>query len=247
MSTDEPHDDVQPENPGPYGPPATVQAPPAQPQWEQAPSAQPQYGQAPPAQPQWEQQAPQGAPPYGQAPPAAPQYGQQAPQSAPRYPQGPNQAYLSGAQPVLAHWGLRVAALLIDTVIAQAPYLVAYLVTLLIASGGSTSDGASVSALAITITSAVVLFVGWAATLSLTIWNRWIRQGRTGQSIGKGLLNIRLVSAATGQPIGAGMAFVRDLAHVADGFFFVGYLFPLWDPQKQTFADKMINTVVVAA
>ena len=28
---------------------------------------------------------------------------------------------------------------------------------------------------------------------------------------------------------GAGMALVRDLAHIVDGFFYLGYLWPLWD------------------
>ena len=82
--------------------------------------------------------------------------------------------------------------------------------------------------------------------LGLTIWNRWIRAGRTGQSWGKKVVGIRLVREADGQPIGAGLAFVRDLAHVVDGFFYLGYLWPLWDPKRQTFADKICSTVVLA-
>ena len=49
-----------------------------------------------------------------------------------------------------------------------------------------------------------------------------------------------------GQPIGAGMAFARDLAHIVDGFFYLGYLWPLWDAKRQTFADKICSTVVLA-
>ncbi len=33
--------------------------------------------------------------------------------------------------------------------------------------------------------------------------------------------------------------------HVVDGLFYVGYLWPLWDAERQTFADKIIQTVVV--
>ena len=51
---------------------------------------------------------------------------------------------------------------------------------------------------------------------------------------------------ADGQPIGGGMAFVRDLAHTVDGLIcYVGYLMPLWDARRQTVADKMLNTVVL--
>jgi len=72
-----------------------------------------------------------------------------------------------------------------------------------------------------------------------------IQEGTTGQSIGKKVAKIRLVHAETGQHIGAGAAIGRQFAHVADGVFMLGFLWPLWDERKQTFADKMLNTVVV--
>ena len=41
-------------------------------------------------------------------------------------------------------------------------------------------------------------------------------------------------------------AFVRKLAHILDALpCYVGYLWPLFDAKKQTFADKVMNTVVV--
>ena len=52
----------------------------------------------------------------------------------------------------------------------------------------------------------------------------------------------------TGQPIGAGMGVVRAIAHFVDGIIcYVGYLWPLWDAQKQTLADKIMKTVVITA
>jgi len=72
-------------------------------------------------------------------------------------------------------------------------------------------------------------------------------QGRTGQSWGKQALKLRLLSESTGQPIGAGMAFVRDLAHIVDSLAcYLGWLWPLWDAKRQTFADKLVKTVVTA-
>ncbi len=79
-----------------------------------------------------------------------------------------------------------------------------------------------------------------------TLWNRGYRQGTTGQSIGKSVMKIKLVSEATGRPIGFGMAFVRDIAHFVDAIIcYVGFLFPLWDAKRQTIADKLISTVVL--
>ena len=43
------------------------------------------------------------------------------------------------------------------------------------------------------------------------------------------------------------MAFVRDLAHIVDSVIcYIGYLFPLWDARRQTFADKIMSTVVLS-
>jgi RDD family len=49
------------------------------------------------------------------------------------------------------------------------------------------------------------------------------------------------------QPIGAGAAFVRRLAHALDILTLgVGYLLPLWDVRRQTLADKVMRTVVIS-
>jgi uncharacterized RDD family membrane protein YckC len=79
-------------------------------------------------------------------------------------------------------------------------------------------------------------------------YNRWYLGGTTGQSLGKKALNLRLISEQTGQPIGPLMAFVRDICHFLDTIAcFVGWLFPLWDAKRQTFADKIVGTVVIPA
>jgi hypothetical protein len=50
-----------------------------------------------------------------------------------------------------------------------------------------------------------------------------------------------------GQPLGVGMCFVRELAHIIDSIpCYIGYLWPIWDPRRQTFADKLCSTVVTA-
>jgi uncharacterized RDD family membrane protein YckC len=99
---------------------------------------------------------------------------------------------------------------------------------------------------------AAVYFVGfivfYLAAFGVHVYNRWVRMGGTGQSWGKQVLGIKLISEKTGEPIGALMAFVRDICHFVDGVIcYVGFLFPIWDAKRQTIADKIMTTVVVDA
>ena len=72
-----------------------------------------------------------------------------------------------------------------------------------------------------------------------------VKQGNTGQTIGKKVVGLKLVNESTGQPIGPGMSIVRQLAHIVDNIIcYIGWLFPLWDAKKQTLADKIMGTVV---
>lgn len=122
-----------------------------------------------------------------------------------------------------ASWIQRVGAYLIDA----APIIILDLIF------------ARVFALALLIS---IAGLGW------TIYNRWYQAGTTGQSLGKKVLNLRLVSEETGQPIGMLMAFVRDICHIIDAVIcYVGFLFPLWDAKRQTIADKIVKTVVIPA
>ena len=198
------------------------------PQYGQQP---PQYGQQPP---QYGQQLPeygQQPPQYGQQPP--PQYG--APQyGAPQQPYGqPGAGYGApggyGAPAVnYASWGQRAGAILID-------YVTILPFSILASVLGRGDNG-------------INLFYFVFEILAIALWgyNRWFVGGPTGQSWGRRALGIRLVSEETGQPIGPTNSFVRDLAHFLDWIpCFIGYLWPLWDQKKQTFADKIVKTVVV--
>ena len=54
-------------------------------------------------------------------------------------------------------------------------------------------------------------------------------------------------SEATGQPLGSTTGILRVVAHFVDSIIcYVGWLFPLWDAKRQTLADKIIKSVVVA-
>ncbi|MEU9384859.1 RDD family protein [Streptomyces sp. NPDC048279] len=175
-----------------------------------------QPGYGHPQQPGY-QQAPQGVPP---------QQGYGYPQQQPGYPQQggygyPQQGY--GATPPYANWGQRFLGTLVDGLVFLVPYILVLV-------------GAKVKAL---------LFIGFLAIIAVAIW-QLIQEGRTGQTVGKKALGIRLVKEETGQPIGVGMAFVRRIAHIVDGLpCYLGWLWPAWDAKRQTFADKICGTIVI--
>jgi uncharacterized RDD family membrane protein YckC len=185
----------------------------------QQPFGQPQPGQAPPP---YGQQAPYGQPAqFGQQAP----YGQPAPFGQQGNPFGPPQNYAS--------WGQRALGWLIDF----GPIFVLYII-----AGGFAAALDAVGILYL------VGGLGWVAWIGWSIYNRWIQQGNTGQSLGKRIAKIKLVRADNGQPVGTGVAFLRDLAHFVDNVIcYVGWLWPLWDDKAQTLADKIVGTVVVQA
>jgi len=191
----------------------------------------PQDPNAQPAQP-----APYGQPnPYGQTNP----YGEQPAYGQPGY----------GA-PALdyANWFKRVGSYLIDallTSLAGFPLWIGY--GILIASAETTTnpDGTTTTSMNGGGVSLLLILIGVITSVAFFVWNTCMKQGRTGYSIGKGVLGTKLIAEQTGQPIGAGMAFVRYLCHILDSICYIGYLWPLWDSKRQTFADKIMKTVVI--
>jgi uncharacterized RDD family membrane protein YckC len=143
--------------------------------------------------------------------------------------------------------------MLVDTLlqlIGMVPYIVGFVLivagspdsssydTVARPSPGETNTG-------LIITGVVLVGIGVLLMIGIQLWNRTFRMGRTGQSVGKKVMGIKLVEERTGRPMGAGMCFVRELAHFLDGIAYIGYLWPLWDTKRQTFADMVMSTVVV--
>jgi uncharacterized RDD family membrane protein YckC len=71
--------------------------------------------------------------------------------------------------------------------------------------------------------------------------------GRTGQTWGRKIVGVKVVGQSTGQPIGFGKAFLRQLvANVASSAIcYLGFLWMLWDKDKQTWHDKIVSSIVV--
>ncbi|MGZ4564827.1 MAG: RDD family protein [Mycobacterium sp.] len=77
----------------------------------------------------------------------------------------------------------------------------------------------------------------------LTLVNRLLLPTLTGWSVGRALFGIA-VTRRTGEPIGPWGLLLRDLAHLLDTVSVVGWLWPLWDSGRRTFADMLLRTEV---
>lgn len=182
---------------------------------------------SPPAGPPPGYSAPTGPPP-GYGAPAGPPPGYGAPGAQP-YGAGPG----GPAPGQLADWGTRVGAYFVDALIMVAAYVVIFVLAAIL--------GAIADALAL-----IVIIPGYLAILAYSFYILYLT-GETGQSPGKRVLGIKVVSEETGQPIGGGSGIIRGFAHIADSIICgIGYLFPLWDAKKQTIADKLMKTVVIS-
>jgi uncharacterized RDD family membrane protein YckC len=190
--------------------------------------------------------------PYGQQ--QSP-YPQQPPYGPTGAPVNPYAGSPSPNKPVFgfggfAPWFSRVAAYLIDSflgALAAAPLWIGEV--LLFSDTTTTTDAQGVEHIHFqqTGTAVPLIVVGALTYLAFTIWNVYIRQGRTGASIGKSVMAIRLVNADM-QPIGGGWCFLRAILHIVDALpCYIGFFWPIWDAQRQTFADKIMSTYVIHA
>jgi uncharacterized RDD family membrane protein YckC len=101
---------------------------------------------------------------------------------------------------------------------------------------------------------AVSLFLGIAlgrsgqglGTLAGLAYYVYLEGSPSGQTIGKRMMNIRVVDADTGGAIGYGRAVVRYFARILSAIpCALGYFWMLWDDNKQTWHDKIATDVVV--
>ncbi len=179
-------------------------------------------GSTPPPPPPGGGYTPPSEPGYGTPPPAG--YGTPPPPGYGGQPGGyPAGAAAAPGGGAYADWPKRALSALIDWFI---PGLLAGLIY-----RGSSALG-------------LILYL---AAFAWALYNAYLG-GQTGQSYGKKIAGTRLISEATGQPPGGGLGIGRHFVHILDGIpCYLGFLWPLWDSKRQTFADKLLKTVVVTA
>ena len=152
-------------------------------------------------------------------PPGQQSTGSSAPPESAQYPPPVHQG--SGPSGPRAGFGTRLLALIVDWLVFVIPVIVVFVLFK--------------PAVAYLIT--IVAYIAYYVIL---------QGGPSGQTVGKRALHIRVVDFNTGGPIGYGRAFVRYLVEsILSGIFFLGYLWMLWDREKQTWQDKASSSVVV--
>ncbi|MEJ7635039.1 RDD family protein [Aeromicrobium sp.] len=133
-----------------------------------------------------------------------------------------------------ASWGARFAALLIDAI----PTIVVFFLAATLFGTSETSDGGA--SFQLQGGGALLYFaflIGWF------VFNVLYLQGTKGQTIGKKVLGIGIYRVGTSEPLGMGMTFVRQLAHILDALpCYLGFLWPLWDKENRTFADMLLSS-----
>ena len=89
--------------------------------------------------------------------------------------------------------------------------------------------------------------VGYGLSLLIGIaYFGYLEGGARGQTLGKMALGIRVIDFSTGGSIGYGRGVVRYLGRIISGLVcLLGYLWMLWDKEKQTWHDKIASSVVV--
>lgn len=193
------------------------------------PAGTPQDPYATPATPTGYSSVPAGS--YDQQAPAG-----QAAYAAQPYGQAPYGVPMGAPTGNLAGWGTRVLSYLIDAI----PAAVLGAIATPFAPHVDANTGDVVGGGFLYTLLATILPLIWV------IYNNGYKQGTTGQSLGKQVMKTRLINEQTGQPLGFGMAIVRQLCHFIDSIILgIGYLLPLFTAKKQTIADMIVKSVVV--
>jgi len=126
----------------------------------------------------------------------------------------------SGPSGPRASFGRRFVAYLLDSILIGIVYGILYAIN---------------TSLAYTI----ALLVG-------VVYFSYFEGSPSGQTIGKKAFGIRVIDFRAGGPLGYGRGFIRWLGRILSGILCaLGYLWMLWDKEKQTWHDKLATSVVV--
>ena len=130
---------------------------------------------------------------------------------------------------VPASWSARVGALLVDTLPGAGVVATAALLAL-----ATPADDAM---------RWVFTAVAGVALFAMAV-NRLVLPHAVGWTLGRALFGLR-VAHRSGRPVGVVRLAVRELAHLLDTLALgVGWLWPLWDRRRRTFADLVLRTEV---
>lgn len=140
---------------------------------------------------------------------------------------------------VFASWGKRVAASVLDGAIGAGTTFLAFgdqsVTVPFIGAAFQPTEVQGVSAASWTDS-------GWVIGVVVLVV---LMQAYLGVTPGKIVMGIAVVHERDARPIGLVRTTVRWLLHIIDSILLIGYLRPLWNAQRKTFADSIMATVVL--
>src|SRR5215211_2445390 len=198
-----------------------------------------------------------GAPPAPERPAPAPERPAPAPGYASPPPPGaggpiaPAPAGGVMGRYMLASWGSRVGAQIIDGLIIGVGALILFLPIGAALGVGAASDSDTGLGAAIV----GLLFWVLCVTIIAVLYAPLLMARTNGKTLGRMVLNIRVIRA-TGEPMTFGFAMLREVVVKTIGFGIAGsftagianlldYLWPLWDEENRCLHDFVVNTRVV--
>jgi len=146
------------------------------------------------------------------------------------------------AEPVLASWSKRVLASVLDSAIGAGATFLAFGDQSVTVPFIGAQIGSFVQPDVQVVPAASFNDNGWVVGAVLLMV---VMQSYLGVTPGKLVLGIAVVRDVDARPIGLAGTALRWLAHILDSILFIGYLRPLWNGQRKTFADSIMATVVL--
>lgn len=135
-----------------------------------------------------------------------------------------------GGGPVLAHFGWRLLGFIADVLNLLALFLAMALGASIVVWTWAPDSVSGVSV---------------AAIAGAAIWFRIKWEGSGGSPLRRAI-GVWIVDEATLEPIGTKRGFARAIMRLVSEFvLYLGYLWMVWDPKRQTWHDKVARSIVV--
>jgi uncharacterized RDD family membrane protein YckC len=149
------------------------------------------------------------------------------------------QAAVIGSQPNLATEGERIVAVIIDMIIVFIFSLVIFIPLAFIVGFFS-------------LLGPFAFFFGPAILLTFLLWLLYFTyfESTSGQTLGKQIMNIRVVDESTLQRLDFGRSLVRNILRIIDWlplFYLIGFLLIATNEKKQRLGDLAARSIVVKA
>ena len=133
----------------------------------------------------------------------------------------PGMAPAGGASGPRASFGRRLVAVIVDSILLGIVFGIVY-------------------AVLDPVTTNVISLIGGL------VYYSYLEGSASGQTLGKRALSIRVIDFRGGGPIGFGRGVIRYIGKLVSSIpILLGFLWMLWDREKQTWHDKIATTVVV--